>query len=112
MFTAARHGKPNIELIDTVCEWVCGCDLYMLVYVEYTCVGICACVCLRVGPFPEELKCFPCAAVIYEDAEFQRIHFLVLPFNTSCLCLPSEAVMRTEQAFSSPQEQRSVEPGY
>lgn len=69
---------------------------------------VCVCVC----PFPEELNCFVCVAVIYGDAKFQRIHFLVLPFNTSCLCLPLETVMRTEPAFSSPQEQWSAEAGY
>lgn len=74
--------------------------------------SVCLCVCMRkfvdvcvcFRSFPEKLMC--------GDAQLQGIYFLFLPFNISCLCLPLEAVMSTEAAFSSPQEQWSVEPGY
>lgn len=64
--------------------------------------SVCLCVCFHF--FPEKL--------MYGDTLLRRIYVLFLPFNISCLCLPLEAVMSTEAAFSSPQEQWSVEPGY
>lgn len=94
-----------------------SCCICLLLYVECICTvspcwHLCTCaVCFVCSSFcvyfqisSSNLFCFM--------SMMQRIHFLVLPFNTSCLCLPLEAVMMKKQAFSSPQEQLSVEPGY
>lgn len=98
------YGNASLWLFTHRCDlafvhvYTCKCLFVCML----KCVCVYVCVCFRF--FPEKL--------MYGDAQLRRIYVLFLPFNISCLCLPLEAVMSTEAAFSSPQEQWSVEPGY